>query len=432
MLLNSFKLGGFKVFGEPVELNMTPESKNTQHLKENIIERKDISVVRKNLKSSIIYGGNNTGKSSLLDGLIMMKKLFKNGNIDNFSFNVDKNFCYDYDELVSFEVSFLKGFDSIIYGFEFKDKENIGEYLFLNDELLFSRDLNGKVEGEYMTKDSFKNRILDLPNDKLIVPYFLEYTKTLNEYNIFTHINTFFDKIIIVDNKESAINISLFNKFIGDSKRMSILNKIISSTELYMKRRESMSEEDLYKLDLYKTFLDIAENKETNMDSPEKIKSFAKLLRVNSVYKGRNGTEIHKPSILFDSVGTNKYIGLAMHIINAILDDNILLIDEFDNSLHHKLTRVLVILMNSEANTKAQFIMTSHDVNLLTSKLFRKDQINFIIRDDHHVELVSLADFKANTTTDIRSSSNFEKMYVEEKIVPLPNTDIHQVIEEFK
>jgi predicted RNase H-like nuclease (RuvC/YqgF family) len=87
--------------------------------------------------------------------------------------------------------------------------------------------------------------------------------------------------------------------------------------------------------------------------------------------------------------------------------------------------------MNSEINRDAQFIMTSHDVKLLSPQLFRKDQINFILRDDCQVEIVTLDDFKANSNRDIRSNSNFEKMYVEEKIVPLPDTDIYQVIKEF-
>jgi hypothetical protein len=60
--------------------------------------------------------------------------------------------------------------------------------------------------------------------------------------------------------------------------------------------------------------------------------------------------------------------------------------------------------------------LTSHDVKLLSPLLFRKDQINFTLRDDDKVKIVSLNDFKANSNIDIRSNSNFEKMYVEEKL----------------
>lgn len=433
MLLCYFKVGGYKVFGEPVELNMVPETKNSQYLTENIIERNEKLTIKKNLKSAIIYGGNNTGKSSLLDGIMMMKKIFKRGNIEKFPFEILKNFCYDYDDLVKFEISFLNNFSNIIYGFEFNSEDSIGEYLFEDSKLLFSRDLKGEMEGEFLANDSFKIRLHDLPLDKLIVPYFLEYTKVVEDYQVFTMIETFFNKIKFVNNRENVINIPLYTKFINDSKKMSILNKLIASTELYMEKRDTLPEEELYKSELYQSLLEnsnIDELKNTD-DKKETFKSLVDLLRVTSVYKGKNGTHVLKPSILFDSVGTNKFIVLAMHIITALLEENILLIDEFDSSLHHKLTRALVILMNSEINNNAQFIMTSHDVKLLSPQLLRKDQINFILRDDCKVEIVSLDDFKANSNNDIRSNSNFEKMYVEEKIVPLPNTDIYQVIKEF-
>ena len=59
-----------------------------------------------------------------------------------------------------------------------------------------------------------------------------------------------------------------------------------------------------------------------------------------------------------------------------------------------------MILKNSEINSDAQFIMTSHDVKLLSPQLFRKDQINFILRDDCKVEIVSLDDFKLFNTSN--------------------------------
>jgi uncharacterized protein len=433
MLLSNFKVGGFKVFGEPVELNMVPETKNTLHLSENIIVHKEKAIIKKNLKSAIIYGGNNTGKSSLLDGLVMMRKIFKRGNVENFPFDVLKNFCYDFDELIKFEISFIYNLTTYTYGFEFNLADAIGEYLFENDKLLFSRGVDGEIEGEFLTLDRFRLRLNDLPLDKLIVPYFLEYTKIADDFKVFTLIDEFFNKVKYIDNRRNDINVPLFTNFINDTYKMNILNELIATTELYMEKRDTIAEEEMYKSKIYKSLME-QNNIEELKNTDEKEKSFKSLidvLRVTSVYKGRDGKNVVKPSILFDSVGTNKFIVLAMHIITALIEKHILLIDEFDSSLHHKLTRALVILMNSKINHDAQFVMTSHDVKLLSPKLFRKDQINFILRDDCKVEIVSLDDFKANSNQDIRSQSNFEKMYVEEKIVPLPNTDIYQVIHAF-
>jgi uncharacterized protein len=433
MLLSNFKVGGFKVFGEPVELNMVPETKNVLHLSENIIVHKEKAIIKKNLKSAIIYGGNNTGKSSLLDGLVMMRKIFKRGNVENFPFDILKNFCYDFDELIKFEISFIYNLTTYTYGFEFNLADAIGEYLFENDKLLFSRGVDGEIEGEFLTRDRFKLRLNDLPLNKLIVPYFLEYTKLADDFKVFTLVDEFFNKVKYIDNRRNDINVPLFTNFINDTYKMNILNELIATTELYMEKRDTIAEEEMYKSKIYKSLME-QNNIEELKNTDEKEKSFKSLidvLRVTSVYKGRDGKNVVKPSILFDSVGTNKFIVLAMHIITALIEKHILLIDEFDSSLHHKLTRALVILMNSKINHDAQFVMTSHDVKLLSPQLFRKDQINFILRDDCKVEIVSLDDFKANSNQDIRSQSNFEKMYVEEKIVPLPNTDIYQVIHAF-
>jgi len=432
--LNNFKVGGYKVFGDVVELDMVPGVKNFKHLSENVIEKREVNRINKNLKSSIIYGGNNSGKSSLLDGIMMMKKIFKRGNVENFPFDIFKNFCYKYDDLIRFEISILDNSINYTYGFEFKEEKAMGEYLIEENNLLFSRDIKGNIEGTFVDDDDFYKRLSDLPMDKLIIPYFLEYTKIVDDYEVFLIFENFFNKIEYIDNGENEVNMALYAEFIDDPAKTKLLNKVISSTELYLKRRDILSEEELYESKEFKELIKLDKTEEfKNMtDKDKSFKSLIELLRIVSVYKGRDDREVFKPSLLFDSVGTNKFVRLAMYIISTILKGNILLVDELDSSLHHKLTRALVILMNSEINTNAQFILTTHDVKLLSPKLFRKDQINFIVRDEQGVEVVPLEDFKANSDRDIRSDSNFEKMYVEEKIVPLPDTDIYQVIKEFK
>jgi hypothetical protein len=165
-----------------------------------------------------------------------MRRIFKKGNVENFPFDLYKNFCYEFDDLVKFEVSFLNDFTMYIYGFEFASEDKIGEYLFENNKLLFSRDLNGSIEGEFINFESFKVRMQDLPLDKPIVPNFLEYTKVVDEYKVFKLIDKFFNKMKFVDNGRNKVYIPLYNKFIDDQKKMLILNKLISSTQLYIKK----------------------------------------------------------------------------------------------------------------------------------------------------------------------------------------------------
>lgn len=434
MLLNSFKIGGFKVFGDIVALDMKVTSKNTTYLSGNIMHRKTNSATFRNLKSSIIYGGNNTGKSSLLDAIMMMKKIFRRGDVTTFPFPLFKNFCYEHDEMIKFEVDFIHENDNFIYGIEFINEEAIGEYFYINDALMFSRSITGEEEGVYFTYKDFKFATQNLTTNKLIVPYFLEYQKHASVLKSFQVLKLFFEKITFVDNRRNSVDLKKMFDFMEDEKKVNILNKIIESTELFLEGRKVVTEQQLFNDDTFKLIIDDGNfEKEIKTDDDKKnYKLLVESLRVMSVYKDAQGKEVTRPSIIFDSIGTNKFLNLSMIIINTLIEGKILLIDEFDSSLHHKLTRILVILMNSSANKNAQFIMTTHDINLLSSELFRKDQLNFIVRDNDQVEIVSLDEFKANSERDIRSTSNFEKMYVEEKIIPLPETDIYRVIKEFE
>jgi len=187
-MLCNFKVGGFKVFGETVELNLVPETKNTQHLSENVIIIDKNNVSRnKFLKTSIIYGGNNTGKSSIINALEAMKNIYKKGDLSDFPFYRFKNFCYAYDDLLKFEVEFYINKSIIVYGIEFKNSLSIGEYIFINGELFFSKDVDGIYDGTILEDEFYKEKIKGLTKGKLFVPF-------LND-NYQDHNNEFFEAI---------------------------------------------------------------------------------------------------------------------------------------------------------------------------------------------------------------------------------------------
>ncbi len=416
MLLNNFKVSGFKVFNELVEFNMVPQTRNYQFLSENLIGGR-------NLKSSLVYGGNNTGKSSLLDAIRVFKVLVNKGDLDDFPFHLLKNFFNETEDIL-FEISFNDEKVNYTYGVEFNESKDIGEYIFIDEDLFFSRKRDGTIEGRILENEKIHERIKDLPTNKLVVSYVNEYVKNPST-DIFEIIDTFFEKIVFVDDQAKDLIMSdEILEFVSNEEKMSLLNKLIESSELFIEKREFKDEEFVVKNDFYNKYIPKADF--ALLKGSKAINS----LRMVSYYKDNNNKSVPKPSVIFDSLGTNKFIVMGIYIINALLNNEILLIDELDNSLHYKVTRALVILMNSHINKGSQFIISTHDVKLLSSKLFRKDQINFIIREESEVSLINLDDFKANSKRDIRSDSNFEKFYVEEKIVDLPNTNISALIRE--
>lgn len=94
--------------------------------------------------------------------------------------------------------------------------------------------------------------------------------------------------------------------------------------------------------------------------------------------------------------------------------------DELDSKLHPNLVCKIVSLFNSkEFNKKnAQLIFNTHDTNLLSSGLFRRDQIWFTDKNKYgEARLYSLADFKSD---EVRKTESFEENYIKGKYGAVP------------
>src|SRR5690606_11274325 len=93
-----------------------------------------------------------------------------------------------------------------------------------------------------------------------------------------------------------------------------------------------------------------------------------------------------------------------------------LIIDEFDARFHPLLTRKIVELFNSIGNESSQLIVTTHDTNLLSANILRRDQIEFVEKDRFGAShLYSLVEFKG-----IRNDASFEKDYISGKYGAIP------------
>ena len=168
----------------------------------------------------------------------------------------------------------------------------------------------------------------------------------------------------------------------------------IKNADLYMDNFEYV---DMDKIQL-KNGEGTEKPEERVLDIPETIMD---QIRLVSTYKG-----VHVPSMLFDSTGTKKIAAIASYVIEALEQGRILVVDELDSSIHFKLTRAIAAMFNNELNTNAQMIFTVHDINLMDCRrMFRKEQIWFVHKDEEGVYVYSLADFKARQgvrdTTDI-------------------------------
>lgn len=94
-----------------------------------------------------------------------------------------------------------------------------------------------------------------------------------------------------------------------------------------------------------------------------------------------------------DSKGTVRMLYLACVMIDAHNKGKTIFIDEFDTAFHVTVCEFLMAIMNSKRNVNNQFIITSHEIDLLDQPL-RPDQIWFVNKSfKNESELYSLFDF---------------------------------------
>ena len=141
-------------------------------------------------------------------------------------------------------------------------------------------------------------------------------------------------------------------------------------------------------------------------------------IRLVSTYKG-----VHAPSMIYDSTGTKKIAAIASYVIEALEQGRILVVDELDSSIHFKLTRAIVAMFNNELNANAQMIFTVHDINLMDCKrMFRKEQIWFVHKDEEEVYVYSLADFTAQQ--GVRATTDVMEKYRKGALGALPDPEL--------
>jgi AAA15 family ATPase/GTPase len=125
------------------------------------------------------------------------------------------------------------------------------------------------------------------------------------------------------------------------------------------------------------------------------------------------------PSIAFDlfaeeSAGTKQLFSMLFFLLNAVKNEKVFLLDEFDLSLHTKLADFVIDLFH--AGSSAQFLFTSHNTNLINVKRLRRDQILFTgKKDDGSTELYSLYDYR-----DFRENMDAEKGYLQGRFDAIP------------
>ena len=397
MLIN-ISLDNCFAFNKEVFFTMEADMR-IKRFPDNIFQKK-VNIV----KSAIIYGPNNTGKTNFIKSIVAIKHTLLNESYFELESNVfnDNSIC---------KVSFRFLSDSNIYQYTYWYDAKSREYIYekfieviideYNNEkevILFLRDT---VLGEYDSTDVKLKDTLKMVSKNNILIYTIDITQFEILEKIKNSLVEFGEKILVIDMN----NIRNYNTLEHLKERDNLSSKIV----------ELIKKADLYLDDYYYEEQD-RENEDiryTGMGSHNMI----------SVYKNKK-----LPSFKYDSVGTKKFSSLAGYIVDSINMGKIIFVDEIDSSLHFKLTRAIVSLFNNFLNQKAQLICTSHDISLLDCKtLFRKEQIWFTNKTEEKTEMYSLKKFSANED-GIREDMDLVDKYSKGFFCSIPDPDLIEAL----
>ena len=395
------------VFEEEVIFSMKADMRNKKFAS-NVHKEKNFNV----LKTVGVYGPNNVGKTCLVKCIRAIKSVLldrKIGLVPNF---------FSSNEVCELGVTFLQCGRKFSYDFWYNAKTN--EYLYESFSEILKDQYGNEKEDNWLKRDTINDIYFCIDEEvQAMMPI-------ISKNNLFCY---------LVDISKFECLKNMKNILVGFAEKIDIINMNnipMKHTIELMKNRNNIQEKivefiknaDLYMddfeyVDADKIQFKISDEEEKPdekaLDIPENVMD---KIRLVSTYKG-----VHVPSMLFDSTGTKKIAAIASYVIEALEEGRFLVIDELDSSIHFKLTRAIVALFNNELNTGAQMIFTVHDINLMDCKrMFRKEQIWFVHKDEEGVYVYSLADFTAQE--GVRDTTDVMEKYRKGALGALPDPEL--------
>ena len=364
------------------------------------------------LKTVGIYGPNNAGKTCLVKCIRSAKNILLNQKP-----RIMPN-IFQESTICQLGITFLEEGREFSYDFWYDDKKE--EYPYEKFAEITRDQYGNEKETVWLLKDIINGncqygdenllKMMPLISQSNLLFYLVDSSKFQQLAEMKRIVTKFASRIDIVNMNNIPLKRTInLMKNQNDIQRKVV--EFIKNSDLYMDDFEYVD------IDKIRVKMDSDEEKpeEKALDIPEQIMD---QIRLVSVYRG-----VAVPSVLFDSTGTKKIAALASYIIEGIEQGRILVVDELDSSIHFKLTRAIVAMFNNELNTNAQMIFTVHDINLMDcKKMFRKEQIWFVHKNDTGIYVYSLAEFTAQQ--GVRDTTDIMEKYRKGVLGALPDPEL--------
>lgn len=410
-MLIRFEIGNFLSFKDRQQLSMV--AGNDREMENTHCIKLESNVDLKLLKSAAIFGANASGKTNLLKALLFMRNFIMEStsgerikeNTGHEPFKLDHNTL---NEPGFFEISFVQDKKVYIYGFKIDSEKVISEWLYFYPQkkkvLLFKREiiedenleLSAANEKEFKYHYKFgnylkgeKNKIVSLTRkNSLYLSVGAQFANPTLE-KVFHWFKEYLRPGIT---QETVGLVGFTLDFIEESDRNK--KKVISflkSADLGIKdvRKVKVKMEQISDFDKL----------------PDEIKKKIEeghLINIEMTHSSFVDNVEVTANIDFndESMGTQRMFQLSGPLFYTLMNGGVFIIDEFEDSLHFDLQKKL--LSEFFKNSKnSQILFTTHNVQLLEDKMFRRDEIWFTEKkEDGCTDLFSLADFKPKPRKD--------------------------------
>ena len=415
-MLLKFSVENFRSFGHEMTLDLYASN----GIKD--LPGKGVSVIGsgpssfKVLNAISLYGANSSGKSNLLRAINTMRNMVLN------SVRLNDGDSLDYDPFVlstrtthttHFEITY---YDSITrgiytYGFEYNEEAIVKEWLLAkwpgrSEKRLIDRT-QGRVDIDPVSfEEGVRARALLLNKNRLFLS--------------------------LAGQAGGEISNSVITWF---QKGLRVISGIHDTTSSYTRKRvaespeaKSRVQEFICKMKLGFEHFDVEKvDFESIPGFPKELiehykrDPFIQIHSAHNVY-GENGEIVRTEMLDLDSqesAGTNKVFALSAPLLEALDEGMTLVVDELDSKMHPLLSRRLVEMFNSpeENPNGAQLIFTTHDTNLLSNDIFRRDQIWFTEKDAVEntgiYSLLKVHERSEKLSHAPRNDSNYQKNYIQ-------------------
>ena len=380
-MLIEFSVTNYRSILERQSLNMVASTyfKELESLNTFIPDHGD--VVPRLLRSTVLYGPNASGKSTLVQALKFVEEQVLNSQkesqagdeIDVTPFRLTAESRAADSE---FEISFVEQGVRYEYGFRCNRERFTEEWLFAyplgRAQKWFHRVFDVKTgKDAYKFSASFlggrQRQTLALQTRSNAL--FLSTAIQLNNEQLKPAFDWFKLRLRVVDSVNGLSSGYTLRRCAEDTDRSRIV-EFMNSADLSI--TDIQVKETSFSGDLLPKDMPASVRAELVKDMAGK-----KMMEPLFFHKDVNTQEAVEFDESEESDGTRALFAFAGPWLDVIENGRVLVVDELDTSLHPLLVHHLVKRLHKEG-TNAQLIFTTHDTTLLSQKLLRRDQVWFM------------------------------------------------------